>query len=689
VLVHAAILPRQLVALVHRPVPPGCDTSTRLAAVTLVIASRLWDAFPVDAPPHDELRPITVLFADVVGSTALGERLPPDEVKALVGECVSRMSAAAEAYGGFVQAYQGDGICVFFGVPSAHEDDPERAAFAALEILDVASDSARDIREAWGVADFAVRLGLNTGTAAVGLVGAQAPHPVALGDVTNTAARLQAAADPGTILAGPRTAKRLEARFRLTSAGAVALKGKREPVDAWWLLGARGAERRGGVTPFVDRRGELERIQGVVEAAADRGLGQVLVVLGPAGIGKTRLVDEAAQDASDRVTWVRGEARSSASSVTYATVMNALRSWLEIGSADPEIVVRTRLHARAAELMTEASIAGLGSLLGIRGMPASSDPQAAIVTWIETLAERGPLALVLDDLQWADRPTGEVVEHALQVTERLPLLLVLCLRPDPGSEGWRLRLLAMAEYSHRTTEVSLGRLDHDAAERLAMSLAPNLDDATRSELLAEADGNPLYVEELARDLSAAGIDRHHTWTLTALPVRPLPSALESLMISRVDRLPVEARQVVQAAAVLGKSFPVGVLKAMAADDSFDEHMQMLLRADLIRETRRYPTFECAFTHGLLQEAVLATLPSSRQQALYRAAAQAMEEQPGEDTIERLELLAECYARSDELERALEYLTRAETLASDLGTQSQAAEYRRRAAKVAARLNRTV
>jgi adenylate cyclase len=643
----------------------------------------------VGASPHDELRPITVLFADVVGSTALGERLPPDEVKALVGECVNRMSAAAEAYGGFVQAYQGDGICVFFGVPSAHEDDPERAAFAALEILDVVADSARDVRDAWGIANFAVRVGVNSGTAAVGLVGAQSPHPVALGDVTNTAARLQMAADPGTIVVGPRTARRLEARFRLTSVGPLELKGKHEPVDAWWLLGPRGAERLAWVAPFVDRGADVGRIRNVVEAVADRGLGQVLVVLGPAGIGKTRLLDEVAQDTSDRITWIRGEARSSATRLTYATVIHALRSWLEIGSADPEIVVRTRLRARAGDLMTEDSVAGLGSLLGLQGMPTSSDPQAAVVTWIETLAERGPAALVLDDLQWADQPTREVVEHVLLLTERLPLLLVLSLRPDPGSEGWALRLLAMADYAHRTTEVSVGPLGHGSAENLASAFAPGLDDATRAELLREADGNPLYIEELARDFSEAGADRHRTWTLTALPVRPLPSALESLMISRVDRLPVDARQLVQAAAVLGRSFPVSVLRAMVEDDSFDEHMQMLLRAGLIRETRRYPTFECAFTHGLLQEAVLATLPGSRQQALYRAAAHALEQQLGDDTIERLELLAECHARSDELERALEHLERAETLAREVGTPSQAAEYRRRAEKVAARLHRTV
>src|SRR5262245_43612588 len=163
----------------------------------------------------DELRPVTVLFADVVGSTALGERLSPDEVKALVGECVTRMSRVVEEFGGHVQAYMGDGICVYFGVPSAHEDDPERAARAAMRILDVVEEYAADIRAAWGIDDFDVRVGINSGQTAVGLVGAAEPEQVALGDTTNVAARLQSRAEPGTIAVGEAAARRLGQRFRL------------------------------------------------------------------------------------------------------------------------------------------------------------------------------------------------------------------------------------------------------------------------------------------------------------------------------------------------------------------------------------------------------------------------------------------------------------------------------------------
>src|SRR5207302_10272852 len=184
----------------------------------------------------DELRPVTVLFADVVGSTALGERLSPDEVKALIGECVSRMSAAVEEFGGTIQAYMGDGICAYFGVPAAHEDDPERAARAALRILEVVGQYALDIQQAWAISDFNVRVGINSGQTAVGQVGAADRQTVALGDTTNVAARLQSAAQPGTIVVGERAAHRLRDRFTLEPLGEVAVKGRSEPVASWRLV---------------------------------------------------------------------------------------------------------------------------------------------------------------------------------------------------------------------------------------------------------------------------------------------------------------------------------------------------------------------------------------------------------------------------------------------------------------------
>ena len=202
---------------------------------------------------QDELRPVTVLFADIVGSTALGERLAPDEVKAIVGECVTRMSAAVEEFGGTIQAYQGDGICAYFGVPAAHADDPERAARAALRIVELVRVSPADIRAAWEIERFDVRVGVNTGQTAVETVGSGSPQAVALGDTTNVVARLESLAEPGTILVGDATAKRLERRFALEERGSTTVKGRTEPVRTWTLLRIRPTEHDAAGTPLVGR----------------------------------------------------------------------------------------------------------------------------------------------------------------------------------------------------------------------------------------------------------------------------------------------------------------------------------------------------------------------------------------------------------------------------------------------------
>ena len=217
-------------------------------------------------PPggYDELRPVTSFFADVVGSTALGERLPPDEVKALIGECVNRMVRAIEQFGGTVEAYMGDGIAAFFGMPIAHEDDPERAAYAGLQILDVVGEYARDIAAAWGVADFNVRIGINSGQAAVGVVGGEQQHMVALGDTTNVAARLQAAAAPGTIAVGEATARLLAHRFVFETLGEVTVKGRAQAV-------LRVAPRTGAVRRARGCRDAARRSRGRGRTPAQRG----------------------------------------------------------------------------------------------------------------------------------------------------------------------------------------------------------------------------------------------------------------------------------------------------------------------------------------------------------------------------------------------------------------------------------
>ena len=660
-------------------------------------------ASSLEARLADEMRPLTMLFADIVGSTALGERLPPDELKELIGECVSRMSRVVEGFGGTVQAYMGDGISTFFGVPVAHEDDPERAAEAGLQILAVVEEYAREIEAAWGIAEFGVRVGINTGQTAVGVVGSGDLQAAAFGDMINIAARLQAAAAPGTIAVGEATAKRLSQHFLLEPLGELQVKGRAAPVNAWRLLGHRaGSEAAGPVSPLVGREAERARLHALV-SDLEAGRGQVLFLVGEPGMGKTRLLGELRSIARDAVTWLEGRCPSHGGELVYWPFVEVLRNWLGVAPGGAEVALRARLRAKLSPLLGQSlsEVAPyLARLLHVELDPELdkrlrlADPQTlssgiarAYRAWLEALAQSGPVVVALDDLQFADPSTRELAEELLDLTDRAPLLLALALRPEAGSEGWKLRLRVLADYLHRVVDVPLSPISREAAVELVDFLAPQaLDDATKDDIVERAEGNPLYIEELLRSLREAGaLERSRSWTLTVSPDQLIPPNLQSLLVARIDQLPSGPRRLAQLAAVIGRNFPVPVLERLYDGNDLEADLAVLLRADVVRERRRYPELECSFKHRLLQEAALSTLTPERARRLHARVARAFEDLYSDATEEHLELLAHHYARSHDLSKALEYLERAGDKAAALNAKKQARDLWRRALKVAARL----
>jgi len=613
---------------------------------------------------EDERRPVTILFADVVGSTRLGERLEPDEVKVLVGECVTMMSRAVEEYGGTVQAYQGDGICAYFGVPAAHEDDPERAARAALRILEVIRGYADDIESAWGISGFAVRVGINSGPAAVGLVGTADPQVVALGDATNVAARLQAAADPGTIVAGEVTARRLGHRFVLEPFGEITVKGRESPVTTSLLVRAKEREAVAASTPLVGREAELRQLHAVVDDLA-AGRGRVVLLVGEPGMGKTRLLTEASTLVADRVTWLRGHCHSYGGLPAWPFV-EILLEWLGAEIGEPEIAIRTKARAGLGALFgndLDDVLAPLAGLLRLRLEPSLAPSgegiDRAYLRWLEALAARQPVIVAIEDAHWADAQTRELAEALLELTDRAPVALVVTEEPIAGSEGAALRLHAVSRYAHRTTVLSLGPLsDADSDELLTGVVEHELDAATRLRLIREAEGNPLYLEELARAFLEGALEpRGRTWTVTAGSLELLPPTLENLLVARIDRQPDGPRRLAQFAAAIGRRFPVDVLEQVSGE-SVHEALTALLRGEIVREVSRYPVLECVFTHGLLREAVLSTLTSARKRSLYASIAAAFESLYADSLDEHLERLAHYHAQAGSLPKALEYAGRA-------------------------------
>ena len=609
---------------------------------------------------EDELRPVTVLFADVVGSTGLGEKLAPDEVKALVGECVTMMSRAVEEYGGMVQAYAGDGICAYFGVPAAHDDDPERAARSGLRILEVVAEYARDVEAAWGLAEFAVRVGINSGQAAVGQVGAAEPGAVALGDATNVAARLQSLAEPGTIAVGDATARRLAHRFVFEALGEFEVKGRNAPVAASRLVGPKARESEAGATPLVGRDDEMARLLGALGDLV-AGRGRIVLLHGDPGMGKTRLLGELRALAGERVTWLEGHCLSYGGLTAWPFV-DALLGWLGAEIGEPEIAIRTKARARLGALFgddLEAVLPALARLLRIRVEDPDDSADAdqireAYMRWLEALAREQPVVIALEDVHWADTPTRELAEAVLDLAERAPIALVLTAELAPGSEGAALRLRALGDHGHRTTEIALGPLPDEAAEQvLSTILESEVDAVTRVGLVREAEGNPLYLEELARALLEGGLEpRGRTWTIT-VRADLLPPALENLLVARIDRLPAAARQLAPTAAAIGRTFPVAVLEEVSGG-TVGEGLTGLLRAEIVREARRYPVFECSFTHALLHDAALSTLTPTRKRDLYARIATAFESLYAESLDDHLERLAHYYAQAGNLPKAFEY-----------------------------------
>ena len=647
------------------------------------------------------MRPITALFADIVGSTGLGERLGPDEVKALVGECVNRMSRAVEEYGGVIQAFMGDGICAYFGVPAAHEDDPERAARAALRIIGVAAGYAGEVEAAWGIEGFNVRVGVNSGPAAVGLVGGEDAQTVALGDTTNVAARLQGAAEPGSIAIGPGTASRLGERFVLEPLGEVTVKGRTEPVAASRLVGPRSVTEPPSRTPLVGRAGELARLGSAV-ADLRAGRGQVVLVVGDAGLGKTRMLAELLSLAGEGVTRLEGRCVSYGAGSPYGPFVELLRTWLGVEETDSELVVRTKLRARAGALLGAAQdriLPYLGLMLSIRLEPdverellalsadeLSGRVQDAFVLWTEALGAARPLVLAIDDLHWADRTTRDLAERLLELTDRSAVMLATALRPDPGSEGWSFRLAAQTRFAHRVDEVPLLPLTPEASRALIDELVPAglVVDAVKDEVVAKAEGNPLYLEELLRALLESGGDRRRTWTITPRTAAELPPALEALLVARIDRLEPGARRLAQVASVVGREFPVAVVAAVAGSADPDGDIASLLRAEIVREVRRFPELECTFRHGLLQEAALSTLTPTTQRELYGRVGEAMEAHLGDRVDEGLEQLAFYFYRSDDTEKGFAYLDRAAEHAAGVEALGRAEELWKRAHRLAER-----
>ena len=644
----------------------------------------------VTAEMREERRVVTAMFADLVGSTALAERLDAEDVKVIVNDAVGRVIGAVEAFGGTVKDLAGDGVLALFGAPQAHEDDPERAIRAALRAVEEISAYADEVEAAFGLTGFAIRVGIDSGPVVVGSLGSGGRVEYgALGDAVNTAARLQALAEPGTVIVGEETQRRVGQVFDWSEPRSLELKGKRGPVTAYRVDGIRAAPGRAREVeavqvPLVGRDRELAGAVEVVDAVL-AGSGGIMFLTGEPGIGKTRLIAElrhqveSAPAGPKRALWIEGRCVSYGEAMPYWPFRDLLRSWLGLLADEPELRVRVALRRSLDGLFGDRVLEVypyLGAMLGLaleteaHARLAELSPEAlqyrtfAVVhELLVRLAEDGPVCVVLEDLHWADATSLQLLERLLEDTEASPLLLVLSTRPERDHASWRVKETAARERPHRTREIALEALSGDAGRELLHALvgAGTLPDDMERRILEPAEGNPFFLEEIVRSLADAGalVPEDEGLRFDHEVAVEIPPTVEKVILARIDRLQPDAHAALMAASVLGRQFGLPLLEAVSGGDgAVRGSLTELQRLDLVRESRRWPEPEFRFKHALIQEAAYRTLVSAQRTRLHRKAADWLEASYAGREDEVAGLLAHHWLAAEDEDKAVVYLSRA-------------------------------
>ncbi len=558
----------------------------------------------------------TVLFADLVGFTRLAEVRDPEQVKNLVDSCFERLVADINSFGGKVDKIIGDAILALFGAPVAHEDDAERAVRAALRMQETIAAYATE-----SAAEIQMRIGINTGEVLVGSLRAGGEY-TAMGDVVNTAQRLQTLAEPGSVVVGPATHAATKDCIQYRPLGSLRAKGREEPVEAWVALEPLlppGYRKRRLQTPFVGRQAELAVLGHAVRVAADRRRAHFALIIGDAGVGKTRLAEEVAAVAGGELNAAVYEGRC----VPYGEanvwwpLAEAMRRATGVGPddlLDEAMATCTGAVGRALGQPSHAPevkrvTTGLLFLMGYEVPLRDIDQQRAreeisrsLIAFLDGVASRQPVMIVLSDLHWADDVVLGLTREMLERLSRSPLVVVGTARPEL-LERW-----PTPTGRHNSVVINLDPLDRAATEALLAAVAETeLPDELRDELLDRSGGNPFFLEELVALVAEGGLSRLAGTDRRGMPLLDLPDTLRGLVAARIDALGRGERAVLEDASVWGRSGPLAALERMAEQvhgltDIRDELAGLVNKEILVVEGSRW-----SFRSDLLREVAYGTL----------------------------------------------------------------------------------
>jgi class 3 adenylate cyclase/tetratricopeptide (TPR) repeat protein len=665
-----------------------------------------------------ERRVVTVLFCDVAGSTALAESMDPEAWTRIMNAAFEYLIEPIERYGGTVARLMGDAILAFFGAPTAHEDDPQRAVLAGLAIIENITPYREKLRSEQGL-DFNVRVGINTGLVVVGDVGSEtAGEYTAMGDAVNLAARMEQTAAPGTVQIAKDTYTLVAPLFELEEIGGISVKGKNAPVFAYQVLGSkadpgslRGLTNQGISSSLVGRETEYQSAQSAVDRLF-AGQGGILFIQGEAGIGKSRLMAELRSNMAtekSQLTWLEGHNLSYGQTISYWPFQEILRNYSGINEEDIETEAWSKLESSVRQLFQDETTEILPYLASLLSIDVSSDYAERVKyldgealgrqvyrasrRFFQRLAEQQPLVLLFDDLHWMDASSAGLLEHLLTLVERVPIVLCCLSRPDPETPASRLLEIIEEQYMNRLIKIKLVPLSQNASRHLVQNLLEidGLPEQTRQMILDKADGNPFYLEEIVRDLIENGALAQEAstgrWRATQrIDNVAVPDTIQGLLIARIDRLDEDLKQVLRRAAVIGRTFLYRILSAVLEDDqNLEQEMEHLQNVELVKEKQRIPELEYIFKHALAQEAAYESILHQERRKVHAQVGAAIEAQMADRLDEFYGLLAYHYSSAERWEQAQDYLFKAGDHAGSMAADSEALAHYRQAMEAYARV----
>ena len=633
-----------------------------------------------------ERKLVTVLFADVANFTSMAEKLDPEDVHQLMDGCFQILMDQIHKHEGTINQFTGDGIMALFGAPLAHEDHAQRACYAALEILKGLEKYGEKLKTEFGV-DFKMRIGLNSGNVVVGSIGDNLRMDyTAIGDTTNLASRMQSEARPGTVLISENTYRIARDFFRFESLGKVKVKGKAELQEIYELVKISDVQTRldaattKGLTKFVGRENSMASLLDAFNKVIS-GSGQVVGIVGEAGVGKSRLLLELKKKLPEgEYIYLEGRCIHYGSSMTYLPIIDIFRTFFDIKEEDLKISIKQKLEKNILDIDEKLRkilppFQELFSLKVDDENFRNLDPKQkrdrtfeAILGLLIRICHSKPMVLTVEDLHWIDKTSEELLDHLIGSLTSTSILLILLYRPEYNHQ-WG------SKSNYR--KIGLSQLTNQSSTELVQAILKGGEVSPEiSELiLNRTSGNPLYMEELTHSLLENGSiqKKDHQFTLIGKASNiQIPDTIQGIIAARMDRLEDSHKRTMQAASVIGREFAFRILQMITGfREELKTYLLNLQGLEFIYEKKLFPDLEYFFKHALTQEVAYKSLLNKKRKDIHKKIGKAVEQIYAERLDEFYEMLAYHFTEGGHTEKAIRYWQRAGQRAVQLSANAEA------------------